>query len=422
LNYQLYRFNQDTGLPYRAKIQTQTIVKSENLIAIPQKSSWPDIIHPLCSPKIKKPPLVSVVTPSYNCGRYIRDCIESVLAQDYFRVEHIIQDGCSTDKTKKILAEYQQHTYYKDRLRIFIEPDRGQSDGLNKAIQKAKGDIILVLNADDMITPSACSWAVENMTKYPQIAVIYGDEYIIDEKGKITNIYQGHEYEFEKLLCVELVPPTQAAFIRRSHFEKVGFHADANLDTCPDYEMWVRIGLKFPMKHVFGVVTKYRHHKIPQVDSRQTRTTSRFVTAKKEVMDRVFDNRKTPERIKKLRHRAYGGLYAWAATTALEMKEYNLAVSYLTKILKYNPNWDNLKRILTIIKNSPFFFIFGRRLTIAEKHAEKATTALKRNHYTQAAQYLVKAFWLKPSFNNLKRIFLIWKDSPLFFIRAVFKF
>lgn len=299
-------------------------------------------------------PLVSVVTPSYNSGRYLEECIRSVLDQDYPYVEHIIQDGDSTDNTKRILKKY-QILQYQHRLKIFSEPDMGQSDGLNRAIQKSKGDIILVLNADDILLPHAVSWAVENMAKYPNVGVIYGDAYIINENGEIINIYSAKNYSFEELLCVELVPPSQAAFIRRKALEKVGFWADSTLDTCPDYEMWVRIAQKFAMKHVWGVVTKYRHYRSPQLDSKMPRMTKRFVAAKKEVMDRLFNSQKTPKEIKKLRRRAYASLDLWASQVAFDMKQTQEGVYYVLRSFLRRPTLPAFLRILQIAKMFTYF-------------------------------------------------------------------
>lgn len=299
---------------------------------------------------LSKKPLVSIVTPSFNSGKYLEECIQSILSQDYQKIEHIIQDAVSTDNiTKKILKKFKT-SKYKHRVHIFSEPDNGQSDGLNKAIQKARGDILLVLNADDCLLPHAVSWAIENFRKYPKVAVIYGDVYTIDEKGEIIDIFKAHEFSFEKLLTIEVVPPAQAAFIRRSALERVGYGADATLDTCPDFEMWVRIALKFPMKHVLGVITKYRHHDNPQHDSGKQRTTQRFVNAKREVMDRLFNDPKTPRSIKTLRRRAYASLDLWASYTAYDLGKTKQAFLYLVRSFILIPTGYKLWKIFKELK------------------------------------------------------------------------
>ena len=202
-----------------------------------------------------------------------------------------------------------------------------------------------------MLLPYAVSWGIEQMKNYPEYGVIYGDSYIIDENNQIIDINKSKEFDFERLLCVELVPPAQAAFIRRSALEEVGFWADATLDTCPDYEMWVRITQKFPMKHVFGVITKYRHHDEPQMDSGKKRTTQRFVDAKREVMDRLFNDPKTPQSIKKLKHRAYASLDLWASQTAYDLGQPKQAFFYLLRSFLLLPSQGKLLKIFKELKS-----------------------------------------------------------------------
>jgi len=255
-------------------------------------------------------PLVSILTPSYNCARFIERCILSVLSQDYPKIEHIIQDSASEDGTIEILKKY------TGRVNWLSEPDRGQSDGLNRAIKRCHGDIIGVLNADDEYLPHAVSWAVENFVKYPDMAVIYGDQYDVDIHGYIVHKTYGRDYDFEKIFCVENVIPAQAAFIKRECFEQVGLYADVTRKTCPDYEMWVRIGLKYQMQHVPGFVVKYRWH--PESEGRQVNIIKKMIKSKREVIDRVCDNPSTPKNIRKLRRRAHSGAVWWGACSMIE--------------------------------------------------------------------------------------------------------
>lgn len=119
--------------------------------------------------KKMKIPLVSVITPSFKSEEFIEQCIKSVLVQDYEKIEHIIQDGASGDGTFKILNRY------IDKVDWLSIPDKGQADALDKAIKRSHGDILIVLNADDILLPEAVSWGVRQMAKYPGAAVIYGD-------------------------------------------------------------------------------------------------------------------------------------------------------------------------------------------------------------------------------------------------------
>src|SRR5688572_1037654 len=98
-------------------------------------------------------PLVSIVTPSLNQGRYLDEAIRSVQGQDYPRLEHVVVDGGSTDETLDVLRRH-------PHLRWVSEPDGGQSDAVNKGFRLARGEIFGWLNADDYYLPGAVAAAV----------------------------------------------------------------------------------------------------------------------------------------------------------------------------------------------------------------------------------------------------------------------
>jgi len=251
--------------------------------------------------------------------QYIKECVDSVLAQDYPNVEHIIHDGNSTDGTKEILEQYAKR--YPGKIKLVSEPDNGQTDGLNKALQRVHGDIFLVLNGDDALLSNACSWAVKNMDEHPNTAVIYGDVHQMDRESRVLETYiPPHPFSFEELLCVELTLPAQASFIRSAHFREVGFYTDSSLDTSPDFEMFTRIGLQFPIQYIPGVVCKYRRDHVATQNGKP-RSIERKRRSKKLIMDRIFDNPKTSLSIRKLRGRAHAGLNIWAAAAAWREKE-----------------------------------------------------------------------------------------------------
>lgn len=296
-----------------------------------------------------KQPLVSIVTPSFNSGRYIEECIESVLSQDYPDIEHIIQDGASSDNTVDILKKY-AHPKYKDKIKWISQKDNGPVDAYNQALLRARGEIILFLGADDILMPASASWGVKNMAKFPKVAVIYGDEYIIDENSRIINTFIPKPYNFAKLLCVELVPPAEASFIRRSAFEKVGFYLDKSLKNVPDYELWLRIGSKFPIKHVRHFITKYRWH--PKSQSRTPNLIPSFVHAKKQVMDRIFESPKTSKEIRSLKKRAYTGLYFWAATMQISYGAQYSAIKNLARAFLLKPTKERFKYYISFWKQA----------------------------------------------------------------------
>lgn len=293
--------------------------------------------------------LVSIVTPCYNSVQFIEQCIQSVLAQDYSPpIEHIVQDAASTDGTVEILKRY------TGQVDWVSEPDTGQSDGLNRALQRCHGEIIGVLNADDEYLPYAVSWAVQGFSQFPQVAVIYGDQYTVDSKGRIFGKIHGQEYDFAKIFCVENVIPAQAAFIKRTCFDQVGLFADITRKTCPDYEMWVRIGLKFPMQYIPGIIAKYRSHS--GSEGCQTSIILKMVKSKREVMERVFSDPATPDSIMRLQQRAYSGVVWWGACTIVCNGNLLRGISKFFRSLWIAPSIEQIPRVLSFLMYLEFYF------------------------------------------------------------------
>ena len=178
-------------------------------------------------------PLVTVVTPSFNQGRFIRETIESVLKQDYPRIEYLVMDGGSTDETLSILHEY------SDRLRWVSEPDRGQAHAINKGWRQATGSIVAYLNSDDVYLPGAVTHAVGALQAHPDAAAVYGEGYHVDEAGAILERYPTESFDADRLreICF-ICQPT--VFLRREAVDRAGY-LDESLRYCMDYDLWIRL-------------------------------------------------------------------------------------------------------------------------------------------------------------------------------------
>jgi glycosyltransferase involved in cell wall biosynthesis len=126
-------------------------------------------------------PLVTIVTPVFNGERYLEETIKSVLAQEYDNLEYIIIDGGSTDRTLEIIK------CYEDAIDYWVsEPDRGQTDAINKGFSIAQGDILTWLNYDDIYFSYSIRLIVYNLRK-PHNSFSYGHCELIDEYGNATN-------------------------------------------------------------------------------------------------------------------------------------------------------------------------------------------------------------------------------------------
>jgi glycosyltransferase involved in cell wall biosynthesis len=188
--------------------------------------------------------LVTITTPCRNHGRFIRHTIESVLGQDYPHIEYLVFDGGSTDETIPILKEY------GSRVRWRSEPDRGQSDAINKGFRAARGDIVAWLNADDTYVPGAVSTAVRAFETHPETKLVYGEGHLMTESGAILGPFP-HSRPFDLWKLVKVIDYIQqpSAFIHRDALQAVG-GVDESLNWCMDWDLWIRIGTRFPVTHV----------------------------------------------------------------------------------------------------------------------------------------------------------------------------
>jgi glycosyltransferase involved in cell wall biosynthesis len=195
-------------------------------------------------------PLVSIVTPTLNMARFLPETIESVLAQDYPRIEYLVIDGGSTDGTLELLKRYH------GRLRWVSEKDKGQSDAVNKGFLQTSGEIFTFLNADDVYLPGAVRAAVEGFHAHPDAAVVYGDAWYTREDGSILKRYPVLPYDHDWLghQCYICQP---ASFIRADVFREVGM-LDTGLHLTLDYELWLRISSRYPMHKVDAILATSR--------------------------------------------------------------------------------------------------------------------------------------------------------------------
>lgn len=199
------------------------------------------------------PPLVSIITPSYNQAAYLEQTMTSVLEQDYPNIEYIVVDGASTDGSVDIIRRY------ADKLAWWIsEPDAGQAAAINKGFSRATGEIVAWLNSDDYYFPGAISAAVNAFDAHPDAGLIYGDVRSVDGDGNPINIQIFLPYTLENLMAFQIISQP-AVFMRRSVLEQAGY---LNLDYhfLLDHHLWLRMARLASMVYIPKTLAAARYH------------------------------------------------------------------------------------------------------------------------------------------------------------------
>lgn len=198
--------------------------------------------------------LVSIVTPSFNQARFLEATIQSVLQQDYPRIEYFVIDGGSSDGSRAIIERY------ADRLAGWVsEPDRGQTDAINKGFARAKGEVLAWLNSDDTLQPGAVREAVEYLQSHPETGTVYGDTNFIDEHGNVIGRFPARQTDYRRLRRGYVHIPQQASFFRAELWRQVG-PLDPSFYFAMDYDLWVRLAARAPLVYLPRLWANFRLH------------------------------------------------------------------------------------------------------------------------------------------------------------------
>jgi GT2 family glycosyltransferase len=180
------------------------------------------------------PPSISIVTPSFNQGRFVERTIRSVLAQQYPNLEYIIQDGASTDNTMQIVDTYQPYLKH-----VASGKDSGQAQAINLGFRHATGDIMAWLNSDDMLLPGTVAYVVDFFRRHPEVDVVYGHRIHVDAHDHEVGCRVMPAHDAEILRWVDYIPQ-ETLFWRRRLWEKVGGQLDESYQFALDWELLLR--------------------------------------------------------------------------------------------------------------------------------------------------------------------------------------
>ncbi len=291
-------------------------------------------------------PLVTICTTVKNRAVSIRRCVESVLSQEYPNIEHVIQDGASTDGTLEILQEYERR--YPQRVRLESASDRDGQEAFYRVVRRARGVYLGTCWSDDELLPSAVSWAVNRLEANPEAAAVYGGWYDTDIHG---NILAGHvrppDFELKAYLCHEIVLPFASSFFRTACLNEIGIHEDNWIAGTGEFELWVRLGLRYPILSGYGCVAKYNISS--GTNSHTTSILEGLYGPHMQMLAKVFDDPASPPHIRSLRGRAYAGVHLWLAEGLAFSGARARAWNFLLGSLRFRPNLHRFAAVLRVL-------------------------------------------------------------------------
>jgi len=277
------------------------------------------------APDTGKFPLVSIITPAYNRASLLDETIQSVLSQDYPKVEYIVFDDGSTDETLSVIKKYE------GRLRWETHDNIGETRTVNKGFSLAQGEIIGVVNSDDPLLPGAISTMVARMRAEPDLLVVYPDWQMIDAEGAVIQQIATSDYSYVDMLRWFHCMPGPGALFRRAVVEQLGGRTP-KYRYVADFEFWLRAGLLGPFARVPQALATFRTHP-------GSATTSQRGAAMAEeyaqLVEEICSRPDLPAAVQKIRREAYSSAYYYAghvcgdnAPTAQKKRYYLRALCY----------------------------------------------------------------------------------------------
>lgn len=210
---------------------------------------------PITLDSLPESPTVSILIPSYNQGQFIRDCIDSILQQDYRPLRIHVVDGASTDDTVSVLESYGDC----EELDWVSEPDKGVVDAVNKGFGRVTGDIVGIQSSDDMYLPGAIRRVVNQFLGASDLGLIYGDTLKVDAEGNELLRKKTETYSLENLLTFRTWIPQPSAFFRRQMLEHCGGW-DESIPYAPDTDLWIRMAYRTKVHKINDFLSQRRMH------------------------------------------------------------------------------------------------------------------------------------------------------------------
>jgi glycosyltransferase involved in cell wall biosynthesis len=277
-------------------------------------------------------PCVSIVTPSYNQARFLEQTINSILDQDYSRIEYIVIDGGSTDGSLGIIQKYSEKISY-----WISEPDHGQSHAINKGWRRATGSILAWMNADDWYSPGAVSKAVEYLLRCKGTGLVYGDCEWVDSRGIFLRRQNPPPFDYaDFVIGMNDYIPSGSTFIKRAVYENIG-GLDETMHYTMDHDYWLRAGLVAQIDYLPEVLSSFRVY--PEAKTwRQSSDKARDIIY---MYEKLLAADGIPERVKAQKKVLLSKAYLRGAAHYRNAHNNGMFIKYLGKSLVTDPlHWS----------------------------------------------------------------------------------
>jgi glycosyltransferase involved in cell wall biosynthesis len=317
-------------------------------------------------------PRISIVTPSYNQGKFIEETIRSVLLQGYPNLEYMIVDGGSTDNSLEIIKKYEKYLSY-----WVSEPDKGPTDAINKGWQRATGEIIAYLNSDDAYFPGALATVAEAFQQNPQAKAIYGKEFRINQEGLILAEYSVKEGSRLSLLNLNALPQP-ATFIKKILLDSIG-GINCNFKYIFDFELCLRISRLNTIITIPNVLAVTRWHNDTITLNRRSEIGRELVHVIKTEMTVYPDSIKPIEK-----QQIFFQVNSMAMNLHLENQKYWRAFKYALVACWYAPSF---RLRYSIIKQYYKNSIEHKAISLEEKYFPSGL--IKPIHWSSIAQSIM---------------------------------
>jgi glycosyltransferase involved in cell wall biosynthesis len=279
-------------------------------------------------------PLVSVIIPNYNYGRYLKETIDSVLAQTYPNIEIVVADDGSTDNSEEVLSNY------GNRVKWFKQQNQGVSRARNQAVKQSNGEILAFLDSDDLWLPQKIEKQVQ-LFNDAEIGLVHCGFVDFDNKG---NLLKEHLDGLSGWVATDLLLYQRpvvlgggsAAIVKREAFDKVGGF-DPNVSPAEDWEFYYQVARHYKIGFIEEVLMKYREH-----ENNAHLNVKRMERALLTAYGKIFSADESD--IKHLKRSCYSRIHMILAGSYYGAGQYSDFLRHAVKSLSYSP--ENITQLM----------------------------------------------------------------------------